>query len=445
MTEIEADGGNREDRSHGNDAVMVTGVAAPTATQSASDDERTPKADASSAENRQTQPESVAASAGGKRDAQTIALPGNPPPPVPPAVEVIDLDWSALRDRIDIDSVRRRMPAIVSRMEDLLERSAGGGMLLFDSDRMCPGDKAVRVAQIGTQDPLWFIGDLHGDLLALEAALLLIQSRNPEGIPKPRIVFLGDLFDDEGFGLEVLLRVFELIVENPALVCIIAGNHDEALGHDGSRFTSSVSPRDFSEYLNANPGDEDITRAGKLAIRLFSEAPRALFFPDGLLVAHGGFPLSDLHARLRDSGDWNDLSCLADFVWTRAHPTARKKIPNRFTRGSQFGYEDFAAFCSLACALGRPVTHMVRGHDHVEHRFAVYPAYGANPILTTVALARRLSRELFGSHERAPTVALYVEGALPQVFRLHVPRELIAEFYPELPDSGSLQLETSPV
>jgi hypothetical protein len=88
---------------------------------------------------------------------------------------------------------------------------------------------------------------------------------------------------------------------------------------------------------------------------------------------------------------------------------------------------------------------MVRGHDHVEQRFAIYPAYGATPILTTVALSRRLSRELFGPHERTPTVALYVEGALPQVFRLHVPTDLIRELFPESSESGDIPLEASRV
>jgi hypothetical protein len=46
---------------------------------------------------------------------------------------------------------------------------------------------------------------------------------------------------------------------------------------------------------------------------------------------------------------------LQDFVWLRAHPRARKRIPNRTTRGSEFGREDFAAFCDLATRLGRPV------------------------------------------------------------------------------------------
>lgn len=83
-------------------------------------------------------------------------------------------------------------------------------------------------------------------------------------------------------------------------------------------------------------------------MRLTAHAPRALFFPDELLVAHGGFPLSDPHRALEETGDWNAPACLSEFVWSRSHPKARKKMPNRFSRGSQFGYEDFADFCALS-------------------------------------------------------------------------------------------------
>jgi len=104
-------------------------------------------------------------------------------------------------------------------------------------------------------------------------------------------------------------------------------------------------------------------------------------------------------------------------------------MPNRASRGSQFGHEDFAAFCALSAELGRPVTHMVRGHDHVDERYEIYPAYAAHPVLTTVALSRRLDREPFGPFERVPTIARWVEGALPEVHRLHVPAALVREIY----------------
>lgn len=351
--------------------------------------------------------------------------------PVPPVVDVQDLDWPAIRAAVDPGAVRARMRGIVEAFEALLDRAAGPG-LLFDADRADASDRAIRVGELATDTPLWIIGDLHGDLLALESALALIDAEPVEaGRDRPRIVFLGDFFDDEGLGLELVLRVFELILAAPERVCVVVGNHDEALSYDGMRFASSVSPSDFADFLNANLAHEWIGRAGKLAVRFIAQAPRAVFLPDGLLIAHAGFPLSDLHGRLVETGDWNHPLCLSDFAWTRAHPTARRKLPNRFTRGSQFGYEDFSAFCAVSAQLGRRVTHMVRGHDHVEERFAIYPAYKDHPVLTTVALSRRLPRESFGPYVRVPSLARYVQGSLPQVHRLHIPTDIVTSVFPD--------------
>ena len=161
----------------------------------------------------------------------------------PPVVDVRELDWQTVETAVDPAAIRARMRAIVERMEALLDRAHGPG-LLFDADRAYADDRAIRVAALDPARPLWIVGDLHGDLLALEAALALIDEGGLRNAgTRPRIVFLGDLFDDEGFGLEVLLRVFELIVNTPELICILAGNHDEALSYDGVRFASSVSPQ----------------------------------------------------------------------------------------------------------------------------------------------------------------------------------------------------------
>jgi hypothetical protein len=362
-----------------------------------------------------------------------------------PVVQVRELDWQAIRKAVDPEAIRARMHTVIEGMETLLDRPGGPGMM-FDDDRAHSGDRAVRVSALDDASPLWIIGDLHGDLLALEAALAQIRQHAPPDRPPPRIIFLGDFIDDEGFALEVLLRVFELVAEAPKRICVIAGNHDEALSYDGGRFSSSVSPSDFADFLNDNLAHEWIGRAGKLALRLTAHAPRALFFPDGLLIAHGGFPLADLHPALIETGNWNDPACLSDFVWGRAHPKARRKMPNRFSRGSQFGYEDFADFCALSSRLGRPVTHMARGHDHVEERYAMYPAYRAHPVLTTVALSRRLHRERFGPYERTPTLARVVAGCLPQLYQLYPPADLINDVFPQLPHAmASASDETSDV
>ena len=363
-----------------------------------------------------------------------------PPPAISPVVNVMDLDWEAIHRAVERALDLRDMRNVIERVEELLGRDDALPML-FDTDRADRNDRVIRVAELPANSPLWFIGDLHGDLLALEAALALI-ARESIGAGVPRIVFLGDFFDDAGYGLELLIRVFRLIATAPETVCIVIGNHDEALQYTGAGFSATVSPSDFADFLNENLGNEWIVRAGKLAVRMAANGPRALILPDGLLVTHGGFPLVDLHEELRSSGDWNDPRCLSDFTWTRAHPRARRKMPNRTTRGSQFGYEDFAAFCALSAQLGSPVTHMVRGHDHVDERFEIYPAYRESPVLTTVALSRQLPRELLGPYERVPTVARHVPGALPEVYRLHVPAALVRELYPE-PVGDEMPLDTN--
>jgi metallophosphoesterase superfamily enzyme len=89
-------------------------------------------------------------------------------------------------------------------------------------------------------------------------------SRESRGGPgeRARIVLLGDMFDDGGYGLETVLRIFERIVEHPQSVCLIAGNHDEALEYNGARFSATVSPSDFFDFLNKNAAHEWIGRAG---------------------------------------------------------------------------------------------------------------------------------------------------------------------------------------
>ena len=117
--------------------------------------------------------------------------------------------------------------------------------MLFDDYRESRSDRALRLAHL-SDEPLWFIGDLHGDLLALDAALALIDRESErENVERTRLVLLGDLFDDGGFGLETVLRIFELILERPHSVCLIAGNHDESLGYDGARFTRNRFPIGF--------------------------------------------------------------------------------------------------------------------------------------------------------------------------------------------------------
>ena len=93
-------------------------------------------------------------------------------PSVPPVIDVFDLDWESIRAVINPAMIRARMRGIVESFEIALD-SVVGPRMLFDGDRQGSSDRAIQVSAVPTA-PLWFIGDLHGDLLALESALALI-------------------------------------------------------------------------------------------------------------------------------------------------------------------------------------------------------------------------------------------------------------------------------
>ena len=87
-------------------------------------------------------------------------------PSVPPVIDVFDLDWESIRAVINPAMIRARMRGIVESFEIALD-SVVGPRMLFDGDRQGSSDRAIEVSAVPTA-PLWFIGDLHGDLLALE-------------------------------------------------------------------------------------------------------------------------------------------------------------------------------------------------------------------------------------------------------------------------------------
>jgi len=366
------------------------------------------------------------------QEAQRAVSPLETPIAVPPEVTVYHADVAeATIERVASGSLRARLrqrsDRIVQEMEDRL--SAGRRPKMdFEGEH---GNQAVIVPSLHEDANLWFVGDIHGDLLGLECVLDYIDAF-PRDAP-PRIVFLGDLFDDGPLGYEVVLRVFRLLLKRPGRVCVLAGNHDEALARDGAVFRSSAWPSDFTDWLNEQSDNPLAARLGGLIIEFFRGAPRALFLPDGLLVAHGGVVHVDLLEGISSCEDLNQPLPLQDFVWTRLHPRAPRRIPNRTTRGCEVGREDFERFCErMTEVLGQPVKRMVRGHDHVEgkERYGAFDRYVKNPVLTINTMCFRLPREVLGPQERSPCLGRWRPGQLPEVHCLHVPERVIHQLYP---------------
>jgi hypothetical protein len=309
---------------------------------------------------------------------------------------------------------------LVAAVQDVVA-GRWSALTAFDEFRRGP-DELVISANPRPDDCVWFLGDVHGSLLALECVLAHI--RHVDGDRAPVVVWLGDAVDRGEQSFEVVLRLFEQIASSPRQVCFIAGNHDEGLvwREDRQSFASSVQPSEFAEYLNGEPEEVacDVARA---FVEFVARSPRALFLSDGLFAAHGGIPQSDLWPTLTSRAALNQPLCLQDFVWTRAHPRARSRFPGRSSRGADFGRDDFRDFCKIASELlGHPVLAMVRGHDHVAGQFSLYEEYRERRMLTVNTMCDPAYEGTRHARTDTPCAARWVPGGLPEVHRIVIPR-----------------------
>ena len=299
-----------------------------------------------------------------------------------------------------------------------------------------PGGNRVHVVTDDEiPDDLWFIGDLHGDILALEEALSYIDSHSF----RPTIVFLGDLFDRFDYGWQVLMRVVALIKERPGRILWIAGNHDDGFLFHNGKFASTVSPSEFVDFMNDHPEYEAI---GKWAIGLIAQLPRALFLPDGLFVAHGGCPSFDMNTfehiidRVTSPDELEKPEYLKTFIWNRIVPDQDDKS------GDEVGKNDLRHFMDAMGKLtGCPVKRMLRGHDHCrESRHEFFGSYYPDaPVLTLTTMSAwylgsptappEMAKPLRKAPLTTPAIARFRCGALPDVITLEIPRSTVEQFH----------------
>jgi hypothetical protein len=377
-----------------------------------------------------------ASPAEGPRAGAPVAPPAPPAPPPPPACKVVNFTCEAdlLAALADPEPFRAKIRGQAKELLEFVQTQLdGAGALPFGAVLDKP--KVIVVRKLEDVPPnLWFVGDVHGDVLGLEAVLgHIAEVTRREGAPPPVYVFLGDLIDRMPYSYEVLLRFFALWRGHPGRVVLLAGNHTDALrwNEKTGAFTATVNPCEFADWLNNQKEDPATPEAGRALLRLAQRTPRAIFLPDGLLAAHGGVPHRDLHERLKKAEDLDLPECLQDFVWTRLHPRAPRRIPNRSSRTCDVGREDFERFCETAAAvLAQPVRRMVRGHDHVEERYELYANYLKNHVLVINTMCCRQDGEFGGPYPRTPCVARWRKGELPEVHRLTLPAELIRAYYP---------------
>lgn len=317
-----------------------------------------------------------------------------------------------------------------AEIEAILDRP-----LLFEEHRAEGERVCVVPAGAAVPESLWFVGDLHGDLLALANIGRYVERHAAAEGRAAHLVFLGDFIDRGAYGPQAMALFFRMLRDAPGRIGVVVGNHDEgAVCDPGSGlFRSTVQPSETVDQWNelAARCDAESRRwaqIGRLACRFFAGRSCAVFLPDGLLVAHGGFPHEDMLEGLRERADLSRRFCPQDFVWLR-NGEAEYKYVYRGSKGCEFGYENFTAFCRVAAErLGIPVDRLVRGHDHYPARYQ-FVLDGANPILTLNAMCRKLPDEAGSELYPNCCVARAVAGGLPEIHVIPLPAGEITQAY----------------
>ena len=276
-------------------------------------------------------------------------------------------------------------------------------------------DSLLHLASVSGRAPTIVIGDIHGDRMALEAALQFIDEQQFPLDDPPCVVFLGDLIDRGEDSEGVFLRVMQYILESPERRHLIPGNHELSLhfNRDEQQFYSTLQPAEFVDQLNSFENEKKGYWADMFAS--LRSLPRAILLSNGLLAVHASIPHEDV---IYDIQCFSDLSAskdsdsdrlaVTDLSWLRVHERAPKKFPNRLSKSCEIGIrqvEDGASYLS-SLHSEHTIRGLVRGHDHFSDRFSDHSAKGAPiKILTVNTMGSLGERSISGDQQ--PCIALY--------------------------------------
>ncbi len=166
--------------------------------------------------------------------------------------------------------------------------------------------------------PLDLIGDIHGEIDALEALLARLDQSSAPRSPRPHLVFLGDLVDRGPDSVAVVDRVAQLVRSGRA-TCIL-GNHELNLlrgrkrsgnhwfwGVDGEPWSHSSNNQVSKGIFASRPAsDADRTRT----LDFFRTLPAALHRSD-LRVVHAAWHEPAI-AALKDCSDYTEALARSD-------------------------------------------------------------------------------------------------------------------------------------
>lgn len=231
-------------------------------------------------------------------------------------------------------------------------------------------------------DPVYVLGDVHGDFESFIAMLDTIMSGSKQrGNASPIIYLLGDVIDRNKEGCMYVTTLIMAILQrslpeefndwNAIRLGIIKGDHDISLKYNETTktFSAEVSPAEYSDWLNARIktlGDAGAL-IGKAWIRLMEECPAAAFLEgSGTFLSHGGVPRSDIQDAVKSGTPYimQSKSLETDFAWCRM-VDAKNKLLNRASKTSEIGFQEFETFNQIF--FNGRIKNFIFGHQHPTH------------------------------------------------------------------------------
>ncbi|WP_353683577.1 metallophosphoesterase family protein [Thermodesulfovibrio sp. 3907-1M] len=194
-----------------------------------------------------------------------------------------------------------------------------------------------------------FVGDTHGDFSTTK--YIVKRFLNASG--KQYLVFLGDYVDREPEpegSLWNLVYLCLLKINFPERVFLLKGNHE-------ANYAVECFPYEFNEELIEIFGSTGV-KIHEAAVSVFKEMPLMLQTLNGVVAAHGGFPM-----RGQKIEDKSREDLIMDILWAdpECSPMFRGYGVPKFTEEQLINFLDS---CGASC--------FIRGHDYTVAGKAIY-------------------------------------------------------------------------
>ena len=342
-----------------------------------------------------------------------------PPPPGPLAV----VDMNEPRAAAVMQQVRQRlatwsdqglaMKRALDATETALRLLPAGAM---GNAMGCSQGGACVVERLPEDRPLWIIGDVRGDALALATTLAFIDEADGKDGPA-FIAMLGDFTGGAAGDAACAAMAIDRLATAPDRTLLLRGDREWA--HGGARAAAGLRDMPCDAALSPR---HSLLRQRLDAIVEF--LPALALLPDGVVLAHGAVPrASRLQAAESIEALASDAGAMRDCTLGRLHPRDARVDASGREDGVLMGVEDFReSLAALSRITGRPANRLVRGQDAAPEGFRWFRAYGEGAVLTVTTMADALPAAAGGGRRR-PCVAR-LKGGRIRVARIELPEVL---------------------